>query len=76
MLDADVVIGALDAHHGAARALFATWHADGTPRLLSLGTLTEILIAPAATRARLSTAMCWRRRASSAAAWRRSTAGS
>lgn len=50
VLDADVVIGALDAtdaHHGAARKRFATWHAEDRPRLLSLVTLTEVLIAPA-----------------------------
>lgn len=50
VLDADVVIGALDAgdaHHQAARRHFSTWHADGRPRLLSAVNLSEVLIAPA-----------------------------
>lgn len=59
VVDADVVIGALDAsngHHAAARAHFAAWHREGTPRVISLVNLTEVLIAPASDRARLHTA--------------------
>ncbi len=59
MLDADVVIGALDAsdaHHVRAREHFSSWHAEGTKRLLSLVTLTEVLVAPAADAARLGAA--------------------
>jgi predicted nucleic acid-binding protein len=50
VLDADVVIGALDAadaHHGAARRALEGWHEAGTSRLLSAVTLTEILVAQA-----------------------------
>lgn len=50
MLDADVLIGALDAsdrHHAAARALFANWHARDERRLISIVNLTEVLVAPA-----------------------------
>jgi predicted nucleic acid-binding protein len=59
VLDADVVIGALDAsdtHHVAARERFAEWHRAGTPRVISLVNLTEVLIAPASDPARLHTA--------------------
>jgi predicted nucleic acid-binding protein len=51
VLDADVLIGALDAsdaHHKLARAQFEAWQADATQRLVSLVNLTEVLIAPAA----------------------------
>lgn len=51
VLDADVVIGALDgsdAHHETAREQFTRWRSQETRCLLSLITLTEILIAPAA----------------------------
>ncbi len=57
VLDADVVIGALDAsdaHHARAREQFNTWRSEGTQRLLSLITLTEVLVAPAARPAQLS----------------------
>ncbi len=59
VLDADVVIGALDAsdaHHDASRELFTAWKEQATSRLLGLTTLTEVLIAPAATAAGLRTA--------------------
>ena len=59
MLDADVLIGALDArddHHPDARRLFARWHRDDAARVISVVNLTEVLIAPAADRARLRTA--------------------
>jgi predicted nucleic acid-binding protein len=59
VVDADVVIGALDAsdpHHARARRHFEAWRADGTQRVMSLITLTEVLIAPATGMARLSTA--------------------
>jgi predicted nucleic acid-binding protein len=51
VLDADVVIGALDTsddHHAQARDRFTRWQTDRVPRLLSVVNLTEILIAPAA----------------------------
>lgn len=53
VLDADVVIGALDesdAHHSRARAFFTEWHREGTRRLISVINLSEVLIAPAADR--------------------------
>jgi predicted nucleic acid-binding protein len=59
VLDADVVIGALDAsdaRHSAARERFARWHQAGTSRAISLVNLTEVLIAPASDPARLRTA--------------------
>jgi predicted nucleic acid-binding protein len=59
VLDADVVIGALDArdaHHAAARERLVRWHEGGTRRLLGLMNLTEVLIAPAAVPARLAAA--------------------
>lgn len=59
VLDADVVIGALDAgdaHHSEARERFAAWHSAGTPYLLSLANLTEVLIAPAGEPERLAAA--------------------
>jgi predicted nucleic acid-binding protein len=59
VLDADLLIGALDAtdaHHPRAVRHFETWQADGTQRLVSLITLSEVLVAPAANGARLSAA--------------------
>jgi predicted nucleic acid-binding protein len=56
VLDADVVIGALDGsdpHHAEARALFTGWHERGDIRLISVVNLTEVLVAPAADRLRL-----------------------
>lgn len=59
VLDADVVIGALDAsdaHHADARLRFVGWEAEGRARLLSAVSLTEVLITPSAEPARLATA--------------------
>ncbi|MGH2884969.1 MAG: hypothetical protein ACRDPA_20080, partial [Solirubrobacteraceae bacterium] len=59
ILDADVLIGALDAadaHHRDARALFIQWHDQGDPRLISVVNLAEVLIAPAIEPTRLRTA--------------------
>jgi len=59
VLDADVVIGALDGsdpHHTQARALFRVWQKQETARLLSVVNLTEVLVAPAADGRRLSAA--------------------
>jgi predicted nucleic acid-binding protein len=59
VLDADVLIGALDAsdaHHGRARDCFETWRADRTHRVVSLVTLTEVLVAPATQFTRLNAA--------------------
>lgn len=59
VLDADVVIGALDAEHpqhAEACERFLAWQAAGAPRVLSLATLTEILTGPAADTATLLSA--------------------
>jgi predicted nucleic acid-binding protein len=59
VLDANVLLGALDGsapHHEAARGLFTGWHEDGTPLLVSVVNLTEVLVAPAAERKWLRTA--------------------
>ncbi|MGI8729929.1 MAG: type II toxin-antitoxin system VapC family toxin [Solirubrobacteraceae bacterium] len=59
MLDADVLIGALDGsdvHHARARALFSRWQEQHVPRLISVVNLSEVLIAPAADRRRLRAA--------------------
>lgn len=59
VLDADVLIGALDgsdAHHGEARALFTHWHAQDTSRLISAVNLSEVLVAPASDPQRLRAA--------------------
>ena len=56
VVDADVLIGALDAsdrHHRAARALFIDWHRSGAPVIVSAVNLSEVLVAPAADRQRL-----------------------
>jgi predicted nucleic acid-binding protein len=56
VVDADVLIGALDAsdlHHRAARTLFTDWHRSGTPVVVSAVNLSEVLVAPAADRRRL-----------------------
>jgi predicted nucleic acid-binding protein len=56
VVDADVLIGALDAsdpHHRAARSLFTSWHRSGTAVLVSAVNLSEVLVAPAADRQRL-----------------------
>jgi predicted nucleic acid-binding protein len=59
VVDADVVIGALDGsdpHHPEARALFTGWQERDDARLLSAVNLTEVLVAPAADRSRLQAA--------------------
>jgi predicted nucleic acid-binding protein len=59
VLDADVLIGALDgsaAHHGRARRCFEKWQADDTQRFVSLVNLTEVVIAPAGRPTQLSAA--------------------
>ncbi len=59
VLDADVVIGALDGadgHHSKARALFTAWQEQDAARLLSVVNLSEVLVAPAADRKRLRAA--------------------
>lgn len=56
VLDADVVIGALDAtdaHHGEVRERFLQWHERATPRVLGLVNLSEVLIGPSAQAGRL-----------------------
>ena len=56
MLDADVVIGALDAsdpHHHRSRALFLRWREQAAARLISVVNLTEVLVAPARDKQRL-----------------------
>jgi predicted nucleic acid-binding protein len=50
VLDADVLIGALDGndpHHPTARQLFTTWQAQRHDLAISIINLTEVLIAPA-----------------------------
>jgi predicted nucleic acid-binding protein len=59
VLDADVVIGALDGsdpHHAQARALFIGWQREDATRLISVVNLSEVLVAPAADRRRLRAA--------------------
>jgi predicted nucleic acid-binding protein len=59
VIDADVLIGALDSsdpHHPNARALFTGWETADTARLISAVNLTEVLVAPAADNQRLRTA--------------------
>lgn len=59
LLDADVLIGALDehdAHHVRARTLFIQWHQDQDAVAISAVNLTELLIAPSADAAQLTAA--------------------
>ncbi len=59
VLDADVLIGALDAndpHHSRARTLFRSWRRRDVSLLISVVNLTEVLVAPAAERLRLRAA--------------------
>jgi predicted nucleic acid-binding protein len=59
VLDADVLIGALDGsdpHHAEARALFTGWQERDDARLISVVNLSEVLVAPAADRQRLRAA--------------------
>lgn len=56
VVDADVLIGALDAsdrHHRASRRLFIDWRRCGAPVVVSAVNLSEVLVAPAADRQRL-----------------------
>lgn len=56
VLDADVVIGALDgsdAHHAQARKWLTAWQQQNAARLLSVVNLSEVLVAPAVDHARL-----------------------
>jgi predicted nucleic acid-binding protein len=59
VIDADVLIGALDRnddHHNAARAAFTDWQEQADTVLVSVVNLTEVLVAPANDRATLSAA--------------------
>lgn len=59
LIDADVLIGALDssdAHHDAARRLLTEWHQRQDAVAISALNLAEVLIAPAAEPARLARA--------------------
>jgi len=49
VLDADVLIGALDAndaHHARSRTLFTAWHRNQDLLAISLINLSEVLVAP------------------------------
>jgi predicted nucleic acid-binding protein len=51
VLDADVLVGALDgadAHHAEARSRFEAWERDDQRRVVSAVNLSEVLVAPAA----------------------------
>ncbi len=59
LLDADVLIGALDssdAHHARARRLLTDWRRRQDAVAISVVNLSEVLIAPSADAARLATA--------------------
>jgi predicted nucleic acid-binding protein len=59
LLDADVLIGALDrsdAHHAQARDLLTRWHEHQDDVMISAVNLSEVLIAPSADPSRLATA--------------------
>lgn len=59
MLDADILIGALDSsdrHHSQSRRLFGSWREQDTTRLISVVNLSEVLVAPAAREDRLRAA--------------------
>lgn len=59
LLDADVLIGALDsrdAHHDRARRLLTGWRQQQDAVTISVVNLSEVLIAPAAAPGRLATA--------------------
>ncbi len=59
ILDADVLIGALDRndpHHRAARALFTKWRDRQDACAVSVVNLTEVLIAPSADTSKLAAA--------------------
>lgn len=59
VLDADILIGALDssdAHHRQARRLFVAWREQDDAVLVSVVNLSEVLVAPAADQRRLRAA--------------------
>ncbi len=59
VLDADILIGALDssdAHHQQSRRLFVAWRDQDDALLVSVVNLSEVLIAPAADQQRLRAA--------------------
>lgn len=59
VLDADVLIGALDGndpHHRRARTFFRAWEKQNAVRLISVVNLTEVLVAPSTERRRLRAA--------------------
>lgn len=59
VLDADVLIGALDgsdSHHAQARELFTAWRDQQVTPLISIVNLSEVLVAPASDRERLRAA--------------------
>jgi predicted nucleic acid-binding protein len=59
LLDADVLIGALDRndpHHRRARALFTRWREEQDACAVSVVNLTEVLIAPSADASKLAAA--------------------
>jgi predicted nucleic acid-binding protein len=59
LLDADVLIGALDGsdpHHHRARELFTKWRDDQDACAVSIVNLTEVLIAPSADVSKLAAA--------------------
>jgi predicted nucleic acid-binding protein len=59
VLDADILIGALDrsvAHHRQSRRLFVAWHEQEDALLMSVVNLSEVLVAPAADQQRLRAA--------------------
>lgn len=59
VLDADVLIGALDssdAHHQQSRRLFVDWRDQDDALLVSVVSLSEVLIVPAADKQRLRAA--------------------
>ena len=59
LLDADVLIGALDGsdpHHHRARALFTKWREDQDACAVSVVNLTEVLVAPSADVSKLAAA--------------------
>jgi predicted nucleic acid-binding protein len=59
VLDADVLIGALDgsdAHHKQSRRLFVAWREQEDALLVSVVNLSEVLVAPAADQTRLRAA--------------------
>jgi predicted nucleic acid-binding protein len=59
VLDADVLIGALDgsdAHHARARTLLTRWRTDNDICTVSMVNLTEVLVAPSTEVSRLASA--------------------